>query len=157
MLPENSQASLKEGIWLVYQDGDNIIKFWGSGMSGKEKVYLNDILVSEKRSMKMISEHHFSINNKKYKITCKTISFMNGTLLCNFYRDDQLIKSFNTKIHYTRYQSIFRILILMLATVLFVIVKNYYDLNYYSFIVFILAIAVINFVLLQKGKIIIEE
>ena len=49
MTPEKSQASNKDGIWYVFKDGNNTIKYWCSSFTGKEKVYLNENLIADKR------------------------------------------------------------------------------------------------------------
>jgi hypothetical protein len=48
-LPEKSEASTSSGIWFVWNDGNNTIRVWSSAINGKEKIYLNDKLISEKK------------------------------------------------------------------------------------------------------------
>jgi len=84
MLPNTSQASPTKGIWFVHNDGINTIRFFGSTI-GKEKIFLNEELVSEHRSMKLKSAHKFEDKNgNTYDIKISTTSLLKGEMECLF-------------------------------------------------------------------------
>lgn len=62
-LPKASEAPFKSGIWLVCHDGNNVIRLYGSMKSGKEKVYINDTLISEQRNFKFEKTDSFKAEN----------------------------------------------------------------------------------------------
>ncbi len=158
MIPEKSQANIKDGIWFVYEDGNNVIKIWGSSISGKEKVFLNETLVSEKRSMRMKSEHAFSDSTgSKYIVTFTTTNLMKGILECKIFRNDEQIKTFKSKFQIGKSFSLKRILILVLAGVLFATIKRDYNLPDISFWIFLIIVLVINFRIREKDEIVNDE
>ena len=66
----------------------------GSSATGKEYVYVNDELVSEKRSMSVLSEHEFSLNNHNYKVEFEVLDKLKGELACRLYCDGKMVKLF---------------------------------------------------------------
>jgi len=91
-LPETSQASIRKGFWFVFKDGETTIRIWGASLSGKEKIYVNDALVSESRSQKRNSEHQFKIVNDQYKLTINVLSMLKGPIECKLYKNGVLLK-----------------------------------------------------------------
>lgn len=72
-LPSESYGSLKSGLWLVFQDkNSNVIRYWGSSYSGKEKIFINDSLLVEQRNWKLKKETTFNSNDgTEYKLEYK--------------------------------------------------------------------------------------
>ena len=66
----------------------------GSSASGKEYVYVNDELVSSKRSQSTLSEHAFSYNDNHYRLEFEVLNKLKGELACRLYCDDKLAKLF---------------------------------------------------------------
>ena len=62
-IPKKSQANLKSGNWLIFNDDENTIQIWTSNLTGMEKVYLNSELISEKRNLKLKESHVFADKN----------------------------------------------------------------------------------------------
>ncbi len=98
-LPEKSVASFTKGYWFVHKGDNVIIKVWLSAMTGKEKVYLNDDLVSEKRNIISINTvHHFQYNQRDYEIDVFCIHLEKAEFSCSFYIDGQLQQSYRTRL-----------------------------------------------------------
>ena len=96
-LPLRSSANMTKGLWFVHQEEDVIIRVWGSTMSGKERVYLNDDLVSEKTVVtKLVSIHRCEYAGNSYEVEFRLRSFSDYTYECNIYRDGHLLKSFTS-------------------------------------------------------------
>ncbi len=66
----------------------------GSSATGKEYVYVNDELISEKRSMSKLSEHPFAINNHNYKVEFDVLDKAKGELACRLYCEGKMVKLF---------------------------------------------------------------
>ncbi|MBL1140807.1 MAG: hypothetical protein HND53_02145 [Proteobacteria bacterium] len=66
----------------------------GSPLSGKEFVYVNDDLVSSKRSRSTLSKHEFSVDGNNYKLEFEVLDKSKGELACRLYYEDKLVKLF---------------------------------------------------------------
>ena len=97
MFPIESQASVKEGIWFVFNDENHTIHVWGSLLNGKENVFVDEQIVSEKRSIKQNSEHIFNIDNNEYKIKVSAVNRLMGPLECQLFRNGILKSSYSCK------------------------------------------------------------
>lgn len=94
-LPLRSTASMTTGIWLVHQEDDVIIRFWGSTMSGQERVYINNDLVSTKTVItRFTSIHRFEYDGSNYDVEFLLKPYAGYVYECNIYRDGHLLKSF---------------------------------------------------------------
>jgi len=58
--------SLSGGTWFVLSSGPNVIRVWGSSLSGLERVYVDEALVSERRSLGRVSLHEFSLDGQQH-------------------------------------------------------------------------------------------
>ncbi len=83
--------TLRKGYRFYFTDNDDSIVAYGSALSGKEIVYLNGQVVSEIRSIRRSSEHHFSQNGINYRLRFTMTDLIRGTLECELYRDDELV------------------------------------------------------------------
>ena len=127
-------------------------------MNGKEKVFLNNELVSEHRSIKMQSGHEFTDKNgQNYEVKFETESLLQGTLKCVLKRDNNILRTFKTEYIKGKNLTLKRFLIIMLASAIFGVLKSLYSFSDFTFIMFIVAILVIHFATRNKGEIKIEE
>lgn len=90
-LPIASEASIKNGFWFVFPVQGATIRFWGSGLTGMERIYVDDQVVSEHRSLGKLSEHRFSVNGDNFTITFTVVSLLRGPLECRLFRSSTLI------------------------------------------------------------------
>ena len=81
-LPQNSTGSVTGGIWFVFSHEGNTIRVWGSSLTGKERIYVEDQIVAEARNFKRHEKLEFSIGDKKYAVTFNVISMAKGQLEC---------------------------------------------------------------------------
>jgi hypothetical protein len=92
-LPDKSKGSIEEGLWLVFDDGINVIRFWGSTFSAKEKLYLNDNLIINKNNFKFKEELQFQHDNGNiYQFRLFVNSFLKGEIESTLTRNDEFIK-----------------------------------------------------------------
>ncbi len=82
----------KIGYKFYFQDGDNQIACFGSFFTGKEEVYINDDLVSSKRSMGLKSKHQFEFAEQSYQIEYEMINMLTGKVESSFLKNEQLLE-----------------------------------------------------------------
>jgi len=74
----------KSGYKFYFQEGDNQIACFGSFVSGKEEVYVNDELVSVKRNLGFKGVHQFTIEDSAYSIVYELTNILSGKVKCSF-------------------------------------------------------------------------
>lgn len=92
MMKNDVLNSHKLGYKFYFQDGDNQIACFGHIMSGKEQIYVNDELVSEKRSFGFKSHHDFNYQDTAYAVDFEMQNILTGKLECSFYKAGKLAK-----------------------------------------------------------------
>ncbi|MBE0377969.1 hypothetical protein PPRY_a0574 [Pseudoalteromonas prydzensis ACAM 620] len=83
----------KLGYKFYFQDGDDQIACFGSYFTGKEEVYINDELVSEKRSINVTSKHQFELSGNTFNVKFEMHNILTGRLECSLYKNKKLVKS----------------------------------------------------------------
>lgn len=90
-LPEKSIEN-RSGLWFVFDLPEKKIHAW-RGANGLERVYVNDVIVSEHRSFGSTSGHVFIIDEHFYDIIFKGISFLRDTgIECTLLQDYEVLK-----------------------------------------------------------------
>ncbi len=84
-------GSILKGYWFQHKVNDDTISVFCSGLTGKESVYFNDALVSDKYSWKLKTPHHFSMNGKSYTVNIQITSLNSGAISCQFYEEGILL------------------------------------------------------------------
>ena len=67
-IPTTSQASTFKGFWFIFRDGDTIIAAHGSSWSGRERLFINNELISEQRTYRKRSIHPFIFAEDLYEV-----------------------------------------------------------------------------------------
>ncbi len=98
MLSENdkpvSSPVIRNGYNFHFEFNGMSFRAGGSSVSGKEFVYVNDELVSSKRSQSTLSEHEFSVDGHNYKLEFEVLDKVKGELACRLYCDEKMVKLF---------------------------------------------------------------
>jgi len=81
----------KLGYKFYFQDGDDQIACFGAFFSGKEEVYVNDDLVSSKRSSKCVSKHTFNFDGSAYQVKFDMQNILTGRLECTLFKAEKTI------------------------------------------------------------------
>jgi len=158
MIPDKSEASIKNGNWFIHNDEMNTIQIWGSNINGKEKVFLNNELVSEQRSMKMQNSHNFQDENgQRYEVKFVTENMWKGILKCTIKKEDTVLKVFKTKYINGKNFTLKNFLILIVTSALWGFVMATYNLSFSTVIIFLLFVLIIYFKTRDNGEILIEE
>ena len=93
---------LQQGISFVFDIGGKKITAWVSPFSGKECIFIDDVLVSEKRSFRTKSYHEIDVNGSKLRITL-AIKIISGKIQCTFFENDIPIKKFESILNIVSY------------------------------------------------------
>jgi len=110
-LPIENTASWLKGFWFVFKDSENTIVAGGSSVTGKEYVYINEKLFSEKRSLKKISAHELEYGENKYKIIFNVKSLLTGKVECSFFTNGELTKTYKVSFQFSFVKFIFCLII----------------------------------------------
>jgi hypothetical protein len=92
MMKDDILHTKKLGYKFYFQDGDNQIACFGSFFTGKEEIYINDDLVSTKRSIGVKSEHKFEFAGNVYHVEYFMKNILSGRLQCSLVKNQQLIQ-----------------------------------------------------------------
>jgi hypothetical protein len=159
MIPNKSEASIKNGNWFIYQDGGNLIQIWGSNATGKEKVYLNNELVSERTSIKMRSEHQFTDQQgQNYEVKFEMESLLKGRLKCVIKRDETILRTFRVDYGKGKNFSLTQFLLLILGSAIIGFLIGTFDFSNLTLSLFIAILLFFCFATRKKGEIeIVEE
>ena len=77
----------KLGYKFYFQDGDDQIACFGSYFTGKEEVYINDELVSEKRNINVKSKHQFELSGNTFNVKFEMLNILTGKLQCSLFKN----------------------------------------------------------------------
>lgn len=135
-LPNNNQGSLKNGIWLVFnENNENVIKYWQSSYTGKEKIFINDRLIVEQRNWSTKNETSFlSSKGEEYKMLYKVHKLRVPEYI--LYKGDDLIGNYKVLINIFKFKKItvkaiiLRCLGLFLTTLIVLLLANFLIIKY---------------------------
>ena len=85
------KTSLRDGYWWHFEDGENDITVNASAWSGKEYIYINDELMSEKLGLKFNGEHEFTYQGAAYRLEFKLLRMVTARMDCLIYKNGELI------------------------------------------------------------------
>jgi len=152
MIPDKSEGSLKKGIWFVFEHDGNKIGIWGSSLNGKEIVYLNDQIISEKRNLKFKGNHQFKDNNgNEFNVLFTTTNVIKGELKCEVLKNGVRIKTFTAKYIKSKYFDLKYFIIFIVFAMLFGVFMGILKVSEEIFFTILLAIITI-FLILKIGK-----
>jgi len=87
------EVGLRKGIRAFFDLDDITISFWGSTWSGREIVTVEDRVVSDKRSLRFRTPHHFEHAGVRYKLVFEIASLLRGEFRLKLYREGELVDS----------------------------------------------------------------
>ena len=75
----------QNNIVSYFDFGEHCIKVETACLSGKECVFLDDQIVSERRNWKYLSVHHFTVDGKAAEVRVSTVSILKGPIHIELY------------------------------------------------------------------------
>lgn len=79
--------SVLKGVTATLPMDDHEITVWGSSWTGMEKVWIDNALVSEKRSLKFKTIHAFQLDGFNYELELSVIGFWKGEVSVSLIKD----------------------------------------------------------------------
>ncbi len=92
-VPKKNGFSMTTGFWFVFNDANTKIVVNGSAMTGKEYVYVNGKLISEKWSFKQKSRHVFSLGDDHYEVLFYA-SMLTGQVECSLSKNHERVTKY---------------------------------------------------------------
>ncbi len=93
---EDVKISFLNGYWFVFNENDIKITVRASVLLGNESIYVNDKLVSKKRSLKKMSRHVFDIGNMEYQVSFEA-EIMKGRITCALFKNEEMVNKYEIK------------------------------------------------------------
>jgi hypothetical protein len=88
---ENQEATFRNGFWFFFNHKGHEIVVFCSAMSGKEIVYVDEEEVSNKRSLKMSTQHHIEIEGDSLCVEVRLMSLLSTDVQCTLLKDNDVI------------------------------------------------------------------
>ena len=98
-IPVTSQFSYPNGLWLIFRDGNREIAAHSSVL-GKDIIFVNGELMSQKRTFRKMSKHQFIFDENNYEVVYFVSKISTGEMECSLIKDGICIGKFKT--HYSR-------------------------------------------------------
>lgn len=151
MIPEKTKGSVKDGVWMIYEDDLNTIQIWSSLMSGKEKIYLNGSLISEKRNLKRISDTDFNDENgTQYSVRFNVSNIMAMQLFCIIKRNDERVKTFRVKFSRERKKMVVALVLIVFIVFIISVLKFVFKTHFEFLIPLLILISLIPLLVIRK-------
>ncbi len=108
----------QQGNWYLFNIYGKKIVAWASVISGKECVFIDDVLVSKKRSFGLKSYHELDIEGNKITISFVVKNLLTGKIHCTLFENDTPKIKFESKIN------IFSFLLILISFILAVFLSG---------------------------------
>lgn len=99
-IPAASQVSLSKGLWFIFTNGGRGISAQCSVLTGKERIFVDGSLVSEKWSFSKSSTHQFVVEDDTYEVVFFIPSILKGTIECTLKKNGVRVECFKTNYRY---------------------------------------------------------
>jgi len=86
-------VSFRKGFGYSFTENEHIIRLHCSAVSGKEYLYVDEILVSEKWSFRRKSIHKFTIGDDFYEVELHVVNLLTGETHCTLIKDGVHVKT----------------------------------------------------------------
>jgi hypothetical protein len=86
-------VSFRKGFSYSFAEGEHTIDLSCSAVNGKEKLYVDDVLVSKKWSFRRKSIHQFSIGDDSYEVELHVVNMLTGETHCTLIKNDVHVKT----------------------------------------------------------------
>jgi hypothetical protein len=99
-IPAASQISLSKGLWFIFTNGGRGISAQCSVLTGKERIFVDGSLVSEKWSFSKNSTHQFVVGDDTYEVVFFIPHILKGTIECTLKKNGVRVECFKTNYRY---------------------------------------------------------
>jgi hypothetical protein len=99
-IPTASQVSLSKGLWFIFTNGGRGISAQCSVLTGKERIFVDGSLVSEKWSFGKTSTHQFTVEGDTYEVVFFIPHILSGNIECTLNKNGVRVECFRTSYRY---------------------------------------------------------
>jgi hypothetical protein len=85
--------SFSKGFQYAFTEGDHTIHLSCSAVNGRERLYVDDKLVSKKWSFRRKSIHQFPIGDDLYEVELHVVNMFTGETHCTLIKNDVHVKT----------------------------------------------------------------
>ena len=93
-LPTHSMWSLAGGLWFVFDVDGTPVRLWAASLSGRERLYVGDKVVSQARGYRKTSVHHFEIGGESYEVRLVLTTSPRRRVTCDLLRQGTRVQGF---------------------------------------------------------------
>jgi hypothetical protein len=97
---KGSRSDSTKGFWFFFDVEDTKIAAQTTVWSNfRESIYVNDEQVSSQLSLRGHGTHEFNHAGSNYAVSFKVVNVWNGEIICELYRENNLISSKRTALY----------------------------------------------------------
>jgi len=97
-LPTTSEGSIAKGLYFVFPLGTRTITAWGSPTTGRERVFVDNVVISEGRNMRKESVHRVRIDDQEYAVAFRIISITKGPMECRLIKNGATLHGYTATV-----------------------------------------------------------
>ena len=86
------KISMFHGYTFVFNHDGKKIEAWFSALSGLEKITVDGVLVSKRRSLSVNSKNEFVIGSDKYATNLWAVNVLTGPFICTLTKNSKAVK-----------------------------------------------------------------
>ena len=142
--------SLRKGYSFSFNEDGNQISAWFSSISGLEKIYVNDELITSQRNISKNSTNTFVVDGTEYSINLDVVSIRKGPFVCTLskngkpYKRRKLVFSMH-EVQKSKFNFLLQLVFFIFVGLIFGAAKAYWQLPKESLYLFVAAIFVAVF------------
>jgi hypothetical protein len=88
----NDKFSCIKGYTFSFEDNNNHITAWFSALSGREKVFVNQVLVASNWNLSKNTSNTFAVNDDTYSTSLEVKSLLKGPIICTLIKNSKPYK-----------------------------------------------------------------
>lgn len=86
------KISVFHGYSFLFDCDGKQIEAWYSALSGMEKISVDGVLISKRRSLSVNSKHEFAIGGENYATNLQAVNVLAGPFVCTLTKNNKAIK-----------------------------------------------------------------
>lgn len=141
-IPAASQISLSKGLWFIFTNGGREISAQCSVLTGKERIFVDSSLVSEKRAFSKSSTHQFAVEDDTYEVVFFVPHILSGSIECTLKKNGARVECFKTNYRYR--QRVLSLLAYALIGALLGFLVGYFNLPVWPILILVIMLIAIS-------------
>ena len=88
-MPKSLQPGVINGYWFFFDIADHPVTVHASGWSARERLWINDDLVSDRRSFRVATLHEIEVGGERFEIRVEISDWLRGGIRCTVQQNEQ--------------------------------------------------------------------